>query len=104
MDLSIHAKEEVRRVIEEAGHLVCYLPPYSPDYNPIELTFSVLKAWMKCNWIFLRQFCDTFGDFLELALRKSGCDRFARQQFHHASFLRFRRHLEQYEVDHSIEL
>jgi transposase len=42
MDLSIHVKEEVRRVIEEAGHLVRYLPPYSPDYNPIELTFSDL--------------------------------------------------------------
>jgi transposase len=43
-NLSIHAKEEVRQIIEEAGHLVRYLPPYSPDYNPIELTFSVLKA------------------------------------------------------------
>ena len=113
-NLSIHAKEEVRRVIEEAGHLVRYLRPYSPDYNPIELTFSVLKAWMKRNWIFLRQSCDTFGNFLELALRESRCDRFARQQFRHAGngvyieeeeeLIKFRRHLEQYEVDHSIEL
>lgn len=112
-NLSIHAKEEVRQAIEEAGHLVRYLPPYSPDYNPIELTFSVLKAWMKRNWIFLRQSCDTFGDFLELALRESRCDRFARQQFCHAAngvyieeeeLIRFRRHLERYEVDLSIEL
>ena len=112
-NLSIHAKEEVRQIIEEAGHVVRYLPPYSPDYNPIEVTFSVLKAWMKHNWIFLRQSCNTFGNFLELALRESRCDRFARQQFRHAGngvyieeeeLIRFRRHLEQYEVDHSIEL
>jgi transposase len=113
-NLSIHAKEEVRRVIEEAGNLIVrYLPPYSPDYNPIELTFSVLKAWMKRNWIFLRQSCDTFGNFLELALRESRCDRFARQQFRHAEngvyieeeeLIKFQRHLEQYEVDYSIEL
>jgi transposase len=24
-----------------------FLPPYSPDYNPIELTFSAMKAWFQ---------------------------------------------------------
>ena len=53
-NVSVHIHERVTQLIESEGHLVRYLPPYSPDFNPIELTFSVLKAWMKCNWVFLR--------------------------------------------------
>lgn len=26
-----------------------YLPPYSPDFNPIEEAFSAIKAWIHCN-------------------------------------------------------
>jgi hypothetical protein len=48
-NVSIHVKNHVGEVVEAAGHLIRYLPPYSPDYNPIELTFSVIKAWMKRN-------------------------------------------------------
>lgn len=105
-NVSIHVKDEVTRLIGEAGHLIRYLPPYSPDYNPIELTFSVLKAWMKRNWIFLRHECHTYGEFLELAIRESRCDRFAKKQFKHAAdgvyieeeeLIQFRRFIEQYE-------
>lgn len=28
---------------------VIYLPPYSPDFNPIELAFSAIKAWIRRN-------------------------------------------------------
>ncbi|KAF9506160.1 hypothetical protein BS47DRAFT_1305617 [Hydnum rufescens UP504] len=28
------------------GSILLYLPPYSPDYNPIEQSFSLIKAWM----------------------------------------------------------
>ncbi|KAF2174857.1 hypothetical protein K469DRAFT_704078, partial [Zopfia rhizophila CBS 207.26] len=31
-------------VIEEASHIIRFLPPYSPDFNPIKLIFGVLKA------------------------------------------------------------
>jgi transposase len=48
-NVSIHVKNHVAKVVEATGHLIRYLPPYSPDYNPIELTFSVIKAWMKHN-------------------------------------------------------
>src|SRR5689334_3185349 len=44
-NVSIHTNHEVTEVLEAAGHVVRFLPPYSPDYNPIELTFSVLKYW-----------------------------------------------------------
>jgi hypothetical protein len=29
------------------GAKLIYLPPYSPDYNPIEQTFSAVKAWLR---------------------------------------------------------
>ncbi len=37
----------MRRLIEAAGASVLYLPPYSPDLNPIELCWSKLKALPK---------------------------------------------------------
>jgi hypothetical protein len=32
-----------------SGSRLEYLPPYSPDYNPIEVTFSMIKYWLKHN-------------------------------------------------------
>jgi len=37
----------VRRLIEEAGAEVLYLPPYSPDLNPIEKAWSKLKQILR---------------------------------------------------------
>jgi len=34
-------------VIEELGGRVLFLPPYSPDFNPIESAFSTIKAWLQ---------------------------------------------------------
>ena len=39
----IHRKTTIRRLVEEAGHKVLFLPPYSPDLNDIEHDFSALK-------------------------------------------------------------
>lgn len=36
----------------EAGVKLLYLPPYSPDLNPIEEFFSGLKSYVKRNWTF----------------------------------------------------
>lgn len=44
---SIHTNRDVEELINAHGHLVKYLPPYSPDYNPIMLSFSVLKSWVR---------------------------------------------------------
>ena len=38
-----HKKEEIRDMAEAAGHKVLFLPPYSPDFNPIEQDFAILK-------------------------------------------------------------
>jgi transposase len=42
-NLCVHKSERVREMIEGAGAQVLYLPPYSPDFNPIEEAFSKIK-------------------------------------------------------------
>jgi transposase len=46
-NLSAHKGEEVREVIEGRGCEVLFLPPYSPDLNPIEEAFSKIKALLR---------------------------------------------------------
>ena len=45
--LPAHKNAKVREMIEAAGCQLLYLPPYSPDLNPIEMTFSKLKALLR---------------------------------------------------------
>jgi hypothetical protein len=44
---SIHHDPRIVALIEGAGAVALYLSPYSPDYNPIELVFGWIKAYMK---------------------------------------------------------
>ena len=46
-NLPAHKPLAVRRAIEAAGAELRFLPPYSPDFNPIEMAFSKLKALLK---------------------------------------------------------
>jgi len=46
-NLSSHKSEDVRAAIEAAQAELRYLPPYSPDLNPIEQAFSKLKAHLR---------------------------------------------------------
>ena len=46
-NLSSHKGAAVREAIEKEGAHVCYLPPYSPDLNPIEMAFSKLKQLIR---------------------------------------------------------
>jgi transposase len=46
-NLSAHKGEKVAELIEARGCEVLYLPPYSPDYNPIEEAFSKMKALLR---------------------------------------------------------
>jgi transposase len=43
-NLAAHKQPEIRAAIEQAGGSLRFLPPYSPDFNPIELAFAKLKA------------------------------------------------------------
>jgi transposase len=46
-NLSAHKGERVRELIEERGCELLYLPPYSPDLNPIEEAFSKMKGFLR---------------------------------------------------------
>jgi transposase len=46
-NLSAHKGERVRELIEKRGCELLYLPPYSPDLNPIEEAFSKVKALLR---------------------------------------------------------
>ncbi len=46
-DPTAHKGERVRGLIEERGRELLYLPPYSPDLNPIEEAFAKVKGLMR---------------------------------------------------------
>jgi transposase len=46
-NLPAHNVSGVREAIEAAGAKLLYLPPYSPDFNPIEMAFAKLKALLR---------------------------------------------------------
>ena len=46
-NLPAHKPVAVRQAIEAAGAELRFLPPYSPDFNPIEMAFAKLKAFLK---------------------------------------------------------
>lgn len=46
-NLPAHKPPAIREAIERAGAELRFLPPYSPDFNPIELAFSKIKALLK---------------------------------------------------------
>jgi transposase len=67
-NLVCHKRVAGVKAIEKAGCTVRYLPPYSPDYNPIELAFSKLKGLLRSAgkrtidglWDFLGKSLDAF--------------------------------------------
>jgi transposase len=65
-NLVVHKQPEVRAAIEAAGAQLRFLPPYSPDFNPIELAFAKLKAFLRAARP--RSFEDVVG-LVRLALR-----------------------------------
>jgi transposase len=46
-NLSVHKGARVRHLIEDKGCQVLFLPAYSPDFSPIEETFSKIKAFLR---------------------------------------------------------
>jgi putative transposase len=64
-----HKSAAVRQIIRAAGARLWFLPPYSPDFNPIEQAFSKLKHWMRAaqrrtvvdTWQHIGNLGDTIG-------------------------------------------
>jgi len=46
-NLSVHKSKRIEQLIEEAGATLLFLPPYSPDFNPIEEAFSKVKSILR---------------------------------------------------------
>jgi transposase len=46
-NLAVHKQPAVRHAIEQTGARLRFLPPYSPDFNPIEQAFAKLKAFLR---------------------------------------------------------
>ncbi len=46
-NLQVHKSSRVRDLIERAGASILFLPPYSPDFSPIEEAFSKVKAILR---------------------------------------------------------
>ena len=65
-NLSVHKHPAARAAIEQAGAALWFLPPYSPDFNPIELVFAKLKA------VFRAARPRTFDQVCELLVRVLG--------------------------------
>src|SRR6201992_3401405 len=48
-NLPAHKGEEVKKIIQGRGATLVFLPPYSPDLNPIEILFAKLKALLRAK-------------------------------------------------------
>lgn len=59
-----HRKVELRKIASRYHVMVLFLPPYSPDYNPIEKMWANIKRWLKKNM----RYYDSFEDALEAAI------------------------------------
>ena len=46
-NLGAHKVDGVRELIEQTGASLCYLPPYSPDFNPIEKCWAQMKQKLR---------------------------------------------------------
>ena len=46
---AFHKTQKTRGILEESGHELIFLPPYSPDFNPIEKHFANLKKIRTCQ-------------------------------------------------------
>lgn len=46
---AFHKSQESQRLIEEAGCRILFLPPYSPDLNPIEVFWANFKKMVRSN-------------------------------------------------------
>ena len=63
---SIHKGIETQKIIESAGCSILFLPPYSPDFNPIENYWAIIKSRIKK----LKKQFDDFSCAVNLALQE----------------------------------
>ncbi len=63
---SFHKSPKIREAIEKAGCRLIYLPPYSPDLNPIEIFWANMKKWIKYHIPHISNTWDAITQFFNL--------------------------------------
>jgi transposase len=70
-NLSVHKADSIREAIEARGCELLFLPPYSPDFTPIEQAFSKIKAILRGLGARIR---DALVEAIRLAVDAITCD------------------------------
>lgn len=60
---SFHHSPQTRKLIENAGCKLLYLPPYSPDLNPIEQFWAQMKLWLRNARSKFKNFTEALREF-----------------------------------------
>jgi len=87
---SIHHSciDSIRAIASARNIKVIFLPPYSPDFNPIEESFSVVKGFIRRHYRRYRRRFSNYQDFLAWSVRTVGSGvkaaQNARGRFRHA--------------------
>lgn len=83
---SFHHSDHITQMCADAGVKLMYLPPYSPDLNPIEEFFSELKAFIRRHWVFYEDNPEQgFDNFLAWCVERVGeREQSAKGHFRHA--------------------
>ena len=63
---SFHKSKKTRELIESVGCEVIFLPPYSPDYNPIEKFWANMKRWIENNIANFNELYDSIESFFNI--------------------------------------
>ena len=79
-NIGIYLFENLATIYKEAGVYLKYLPLYLSNYNPIEESFSALKAWMRRNRELVSAFEPFFEGYMHLAVQMA-CNREAARGF-----------------------
>ncbi len=63
---SFHKSQKTKELIESVGCKVMFLPPYSPDLNPIEKFWANMKRWIEYNILNFDELYDAITCFFKM--------------------------------------
>ena len=64
---SFHKSQRTKELIESVGCRIIFLPPYSPDLNPIEKFWANMKRWIRQQIEFCQGLYQTISSFFALS-------------------------------------
>jgi transposase len=64
---SFHKSQKTRELIESVGCKIIFLPPYSPDLNPIEKLWANMKQWLEYNIVNFTELYDSISWFFKIS-------------------------------------